>query len=334
MPMKTVRELGEIGLINRLREMVDNAHLKGPIFPGFKLGFGIGDDAAVWELGSGKLVSTTDTMVEGVHFISPSVPWADVGWKAMAVNLSDVGAMGATPLGALVTLGIPSDALISDVDKLYSGILEACHTFGTLILGGDIVHSENWFITIALNGACEGVPLTRNAARNGDLIGVTGILGGSAAGLKLLLEESSPHSKSKRRLIRFHNRPRPRVVEGLHLNNSGIRCAMDVSDGLIADLRKLCKESRVSAVVRLEDVPVNPDALEIFEKVARELALSGGEDYELVFTGDSGLVKQMVEDLSGYIIGEITDGEIGTVSVLDKEGKQMDFSSSGWDHLR
>lgn len=332
--MKTVRELGETGLINRLRKMVDNSYLNGPTFPGFEMGLGIGDDAAVWELGPAKLVTTTDTMVEGVHFNSSDVPWADVGWKAMVVNLSDVAAMGATPLGALITLGIPSEALISDVDKLYSGILEACHTFGTLILGGDIVQSGNWFITIALNGACQGLPLTRNTAQIGDLIGVTGLLGGSSAGLRLLLEKSSPHSEANRRLIRVHSRPQPRLVEGLHLNNSGIRCAMDVSDGLIADLRKLCMESRVSAVIRLEDVPVNLDALELFEETARELAFSGGEDYELIFTGDSGLVKQMVEDLSGYIIGEITNEETGKVSVLDKEGRQMDFSSSGWEHLR
>lgn len=335
MSMRTVRDLGEVGLISRLREMVDKAHLRGPVFPGFKVGLGIGDDAATWEFGGmGSLVSTTDTLVEGVHFNSAAIPWVDIGWKAMAVNLSDVAAMGATPLGALVTLGIPSDALISNVDELYSGILESCHTFGTLILGGDIVNSENWFITIALNGACLGTPLTRNVAQPGDLIGVTGLLGGSAAGLKLLLGESSHQGEAKGRLVNIHNRPRPRVAAGIHLNNSGIRCAMDVSDGLIADLRKLCEESRVSAVVQMEAVPINPDILEIFGDAAQELAVSGGEDYELMFTGEGDLVTQMAVDLSGYIIGKIVDDEIGKVSILDNEGRQMGFSASGWEHLK
>jgi thiamine-monophosphate kinase len=320
----TVSEIGELGLISRLSKQVEAARLQPPAIEGFELKVGIGDDAAVWTV-SGTEVSTTDTMVEGVHFTRQTVPWVDLGWRAFAANLSDIAAMGAVPTVGIVTLGLPRDLPVEAVDQLYDGMLEACRCYVTLIVGGDIVSSRDVFVTIAMQGVCDGEPLMRSAARVGDAIAVSGTLGGSRAGLELLNSGLSGPEP----LVRAHRRPEPRIAEGKSIANAGIRCAMDVSDGLAVDLGKLAEASGVGAHVQAALVPLAPGLVETFPEQALEFALTGGEDYELLFVGP----RELIDGIRGaVVIGEITAG--GGVSIVDAAGDEMTLADAGWDHLR
>ena len=159
--MTTMREIGEFGLIERLAAQVDAAELKGPEYEGFALRYGIGDDAAAWRLEGGIEVATTDTVVEGSHFTRETTPWNDLGWKAWAANVSDVASMGALPLTGVVTLGLPADLPVRYIEELYEGMLDGCHEYGTLIVGGDVVSSRDVFVSVTMNGVCIGEPLVR-----------------------------------------------------------------------------------------------------------------------------------------------------------------------------
>ena len=331
--MTTVRDIGEFGLINRLAKQVDDAGLSPPKVDGFELKVGIGDDAAAWT-STGTHISTTDTVVEGVHFTRQTVPWADLGWRAWAANLSDVAAMGAVPTVGIVTLGLPGHLPVSAVDELYQGMLEACRCYQTLVVGGDIVRSRDVFVSIAMHAVCEGEPLRRNAARAGDAIAITGPLGGSRAGLELLLSRDAAGTAAKA-LVRAHRRPEPRIQEGMRIAAEGIRCAMDVSDGLVADLGKLAVASGVGARLDADQVPLAPGLIEAFPDQARGFALTGGEDYELLFTGPPELVERLVGAFSGAaVVGEITSDAPGDVAVVDADGGLVTVADPGWDHLR
>ena len=340
--MSTVRELGEFGLIDRLARMVAEARLTAPSAADFRLRLGIGDDAAAWSVGRGVEVCTTDTLVEGTHFTRQTTPWPDLGWKLMAENLSDIAAMGATPLHATVTLGLPSDLPVADVDGLYAGMLEACRRYETLVVGGDIVAAPVVFLSATLTGVTGAEPLTRTAARPGDAIAVTGPLGASAGGLRLLQSgPPGPGGKEAARngasgaLVSAHRRPEPRLQEGQRLLRAGIRCAMDISDGLVADLSKLCYASGVAAQVYAEQVPVDPALREALPEQAAQLALNGGEEYQLLFTGPPAIVHRVVAGLPiGSVIGAITADEPGSVLVMDASGREVPVTASGWDHLR
>jgi thiamine-monophosphate kinase len=334
--MATVRELGEFRLIDRLALLVEAAGLEPPAAGGFKLLIGIGDDAAAWLVGGGLLVTTTDTMVEDVHFTQKTTPWPDVGWKVMAANLSDIAAMGALPLCAVVTLGLPGSLPISAVEAMYAGMLEACRRYQFLLVGGDIVSSPRGFVTVALNGLCTKQPLTRTSAQPGDAVAVTGPLGGSAGGLQLLLSDvQPPHSEALHHLVRAHRRPEPRLDDAQHLVLAGIQCAMDVSDGLVTDLAKLCRASGVSARVHAAQVPVDPPLAQLIPTKALQLALNGGEEYELIFTGRPALVRELIAAMPrGAVIGEITSGPPGQVTVLDPQGQELAVTAHGWEHFR
>ena len=333
--MTTVRQIGELALIERLAERVADARLQPPAFDGFKLRTGIGDDAAVWSLERGLAVTTTDTMVEGTHFTPHTASWADVGWKLWTANVSDVAAMGGTPLAGVVTLGLPHATSLRAIDDLYDGMLEACRSYRTLLVGGDIVDSPTAFFTVAMSGACIEEPLTRSDGSAGDAVAVTGPLGASAAGLRLLLAGRTPSSEAERSLAEAHRRPCARVDAGQRLVEAGVRCAMDVSDGLAADLGKLALASGCGVRIDASAVPVAAAAREVFPDEAAQLALGGGEDYELVFAGPARAVERAVAALPGAaIVGELTDGKPGAVSVVDAGGAPVDVADAGWEHLR
>jgi thiamine-monophosphate kinase len=335
--MTTVHDVGEFGLIDRLARIVADARLDAPTAPGFRMRLGIGDDAAAWHADDGVMVTTTDTMVEGVHFAQGTTPWRDVGWKVMAANLSDIAAMGALPLHALVTLGLPGETLLSVVEEMYYGMLEACDRYRLLLVGGDTVSAFNLFISVTVTGRCTSGPLTRSAARPGDAIGVTGSMGGSAGGLRLLQSPDSDtlQGSAAQVLAQAHRRPAPRLEAGQHLVRAGIRCAMDISDGLRADVAKLALASGVGARVQAAQVPVEPCLTELLPKEALQLALNGGEEYELLFTGRPEVVQRIVRELPGAaLIGEVTADTPGSVVVIDEDGTELSVMRLGWDHLR
>lgn len=324
-------DLGEFGLIERLRATVERRQS-----PPEGLLLGIGDDAAAWTVAVGAEVATTDTMVEGIHFLPGRMPWKDIGWKAMASNLSDVAAMGCEPRFAVVTLGVPPDAPVDCLDALYEGMLDCCDSHGGAIVGGDVVASPVFFITIGLTGYSAGTLMTRTSARVGDRIAVTGTLGGSAGGLRLLLESASGSDAASASLLEAHFRPAPQVAAGRILTGAGVTAAIDVSDGLLADLGKLCKASGVAARIEADAAPIHPALWKAFPIDAVELALTGGEDYQLLFTANEAVLKKALPFLPAppMVIGAVVAGSPGHVDVVDAQGKTAPAVAGGWDHLR
>lgn len=329
-----VSELGEFGLIDLIARTIKECSVESP--PGLILG--IGDDAAAWDCHGPVDLATTDTMVDGVHFEGGQISWEELGWKSLAVNLSDIAAMGGSPAYALVTLGIPPDTMAEDIVLLYRGMLDIGNRFGVTIAGGDTVRCPVTMVTVSLFGtAKDGASrmMTRSGARPGDAVAVTGFLGNSSAGLKMLQQSLSFDPETTGYLRQAHFKPQPRVAEGHKLAGAGVRCAIDVSDGLMADLAHICERSGVGARVVLDRVPVHPLVQAAFPTQSIDMALSGGEDYELLFTAGSGDIPRLRDLVSVPItvIGEITADHPSKVVLVDKEGKAFDRSKNGWDHF-
>ncbi len=323
-------DLGEFGLIERIRGM-----LGAPADA--RLVAGIGDDAAVWRSGAACVIATTDTMVAGVHFLPGQVAWSDVGWKALASNVSDIAAMGGRPSFALVTLSLPRMS-VDPIDELYAGLRECAEAHAVTIAGGDIVAAPVFSVTVALLGeaacAADGTPLLlrRDAARPGDAVGVTGTLGASAGGLRALLEGAT-----RAALVAAHMRPRPRVDAGVAAIAAGVTCGMDISDGLAQDLGHICDESGCGADVRFRDIPIAPALAAAYPADARTMAASGGEDYELLLVAPEPRLRAAdaalrADGATGVtIIGSITERR--GVRMLDAAGGEVRLTSAGWDHL-
>ena len=334
-----ISDLGEFGLIELVQEWTREAGLPEESGPAAvcRAVVGNGDDAAAVTFLKNQVTElyTTDTMVDGVHFTANTTPWRDLGWKAIASNISDVAAMGGTPAFALVTLGLPADTLVDDIRELYAGMTEICREFGTRVIGGDMVRSPVAFVTVALTGIATGKPMVRTAARPGHLIGVTGPVGGSAGGLRAMLEGVKVVAPDKDRLTVNHRRPRPHVAEGQTLVANGIESAMDVSDGLADDLAKLCAASSVAANIWSDKVPADPALKSVFAEDWLDLALYGGEDYVLLFTAPPEMMTAVIDRLpdSAAIIGEVVDGPAGTVTVMDTDGNPRVRGGAGWDHF-
>ena len=333
-----MKDLGEAGAIRLLTEIVTRQRSgSGNPAGDFKLLVDAGDDAAAWRCGAGAELSTTDTAVDGVHFRKGTTPWRDLGRRIMAANVSDIAAMGGLPLYALVTLGLPPDTDVQGVESLYEGMLEVGNSYGVAIVGGDIVRSPTVFITVNLTGFCDGDPLLRSTVLRGDLVAVTGYLGSSAGGLEIMSKELEVRGEDAEYLRAAHLRPEPRIDQGRILSQQGVRAAIDVSDGLIDDISKICKASGVAASLDAGSIPVHPSLKKVFPYRYLEKALAGGEDYELLFTAPRELMERVVPLLgpTSAVIGKIVDGEAGQVVVMDPEtGQELRTPHSGWDHFR
>lgn len=327
-----VSDLGEFGLIAHLRERLGVATDERIIA-------GIGDDAAVWR-GGACTIATTDTMVAGVHFLPDRVSWRDVGWKALASNVSDVAAMGGTPSFALVTLCLPPSTPVEAVDALYDGLAECAGAYGVTIVGGDVVSAPVFAVTVALTGepaaAADGTPvlLRRDAARPGDLIAVTGPLGGAAGGLRALTEAAA-RTPAHETLIARHMRPHPRVDAGTAAARAGVRCGIDISDGLAQDLGHICAASGFDAELRLPDVPLEAALVDAYGTDALTMAVTGGEDYELILVGREVALAGVSAALTPppVIVGRVLETTGGRVRALDASMREVALPASGWDHL-
>ncbi len=338
-----MRRVGELGLIRRIRETGSGAGDPGVLV-------GIGDDTAVLALERGAtLLATTDLVVEDVHFRRASASPRDIGWKAMAVNLSDIAAMGGTPRWALVALAIPASTELEDVEAFYEGLREAAAPHGVAIVGGDTSESPGgWCVSVTLLGEHSGAPRLRSGARAGDAVAVTGVLGRSAAGLALLevgperARDAGLDPAAAEECLRAHRRPTARVAEGRWLAGApGVRAMMDCSDGLAADLAHICRESGVSASVRLDRLPASPAARHVARALARDIitwAAAGGEDYELLLTCDPAAVPALEQGLAVAtgtaltVIGEI--GETGReIAWLGPDGQPVAVAA-GYEHFR
>jgi thiamine-monophosphate kinase len=334
-PTATLAELGERGLISRLRQRLPP--------PGPEVLVGIGDDTAAVRWGPGTLLLATDTLVENVHFRRATAPLRDVGAKAIAVNVSDIAAMGGAPRYALLALALPPDLPVAEVDDLFTGVLDMARQHGVTLVGGDTCAGPGGLVlTVTLVGHVEGTPLRRSGAGPGDVILVTGTLGASAAGLAVL--ERRPGGLPPAlvdAVVRLHRVPVPRVAEGRWIRAAGGATAMiDLSDGLVTDLGHIAAESRVGARVDVDTLPVS----EATRAVARALgvdplrwALSGGEDYELLFTAPpehaTDLVRAVTERTGTAVhrIGEVRPRE-ESVRFLDRAGRPHTVTP-GFDHF-
>jgi thiamine-monophosphate kinase len=328
-----ISDIGEIKLIEHLLEI---ARKSGVEFTTEELLIGPGDDASVWRGKDGLTISTTDTLVESTHFTKNTISWHDLGWKAMAVNLSDIAAMGGIPLYALITLGLLPNTPLKDIECLYTGLSEICHTYGVAIAGGDIVASPTTFITISLTGKTYKTPLVRSKAHIGDLIAVTGPLGASSAGLRLLEGgQTQTIGSSYEDLYRAHQKPVPELKNGQILLKHGVQAAMDISDGLAHDLSTLMKSSMCSAKVDVSKIPIHHLVSSHFQSNALQLALSGGEDYRLLYTASESVMQNVLSKIpTATVIGEVVNGPMGQVSLIDKEGNSIKVKYTSWEHFK
>jgi len=332
-----VSALGEFGLIDLLAKMISGAQDQSAASLQ-KLIIGIGDDAAAWKAEAGTQLVTTDSLFQDVHFRLETTPWYELGWKSLAVNLSDIAAMGGVPEYAVISLAVPPDTEVDGVKALYQGMLDLARRFGVAIVGGDTCRAPLVSITLTVLGRArgkEGRVLTRSAARPGDKIAVTGALGAAAAGMEMLDKKLKLDAESGRQLKKTFLQPEPRVAEGQTLVGLGVKAAIDISDGLIADLRHICECSRVGAKVEADKIPVAPAVRKHFGERALELAAAGGEDYELLFTASGEVVDKVRTKISCpvTIIGEIVAEGPGRVILVDKHGRRIDLSKSGWEHF-
>lgn len=276
-----MRELGELGLIGAIRRRARVARSVWRV--------GIGDDAAVLRPRAGEeLVWTTDALVEDVHFRLRAGTLRQLGEKALAVNLSDVGAMGARPLGCLLTLGLPESADVAAIEAFLGGFLALARASGCALVGGDTVRAPVWMVNVAVVGAVRsGRALLRSGARPGDRIFVTGELGAAAAGLALL-DGPGARTPAERALARRQLEPRPPLRAGARLAHARLaHAAIDLSDGLVRDLGHVARASGVAARVDVERLPLARGLLAAAARLGTDplsFALAGGEDYELLFT--------------------------------------------------
>ena len=329
-----VSELGEFGLIDLLAKMIAEAQDGQPGYPPFLVG--IGDDAAAWQGKNRTQLATVDSLIENIHFSLDTTSWEELGWKSLAVNLSDIAAMGGTPEYALVSLGLPDNTEVDDVSSLYRGMIELGKRYGVSLTGGDTCSSPVVMITVTVFGTEQDALLLRSNARPGDAIAVTGYLGGAVAGLKMLSRGLSPSAEIAASLRESFNKPTPRLAEGQLLVGHGIRTAIDISDGFLVDLRHICEMSRVSARIDVDRLPVLPPVRQVFGDKALEMALTGGEDYELLFTGDSDHITRIQAESPCPItvVGEITGGNPGEIRLFDSSGNPVKIRQSGWEHFR
>ncbi|NPV91552.1 MAG: thiamine-phosphate kinase [Firmicutes bacterium] len=328
-----IKDLGEFGLIRRLAagERRSEAVIKG-----------VGDDAAVLAVNpASRLLVTGDLMVDGTHFLRDKISGFDLGYKLMAVNLSDIAAMAGTPRFAVVFLGIPDDLSVEAVEEIYRGMRALAERYEVSIVGGDTVRSPSLTLGITLLG--EGDPdrtILRSGARPDDLLAVTGTLGRSAAGLAVALGLVAAEGESALRVLVAHNRPQPLIEEGSRLGSlEGVHAMIDISDGLASEVGHICEESGVGAVVLGDEVPIDEDTRKIGEMIGKtplEMALFGGEDYELLFAVAPecwDTVRNELESIGtrAAVVGRINDkaGEI----VLESGGTTSKLTPGGFQHF-
>ncbi|KAI9130620.1 thiamine-phosphate kinase [Acaryochloris sp. CCMEE 5410] len=328
----TVAELGEQQVLQRLYQFCEPSM--------------VGDDAAVLTPRAGHLlVVTTDMLVDGIHFCDRTTSPADVGWRSAAANLSDIAAMGASPLGLTISLGLPETLPVSWLDQFYQGVADCLNTYGTAIIGGDLSRSP--VITVSMTALGEVLPhqqILRSTAQPGDAIVVTGVHGAARAGLELLLHSDwgqalSPTARIE--LQQAHQRPQPRldVIQVLKEFTPVPRVTgMDSSDGLADAVLQICRASGMGAVIQQTQIPI-PKSLRnaqvLTSEQAIEWALYGGEDFELVLCLPLSFAQELLEriDPTAMIIGHIVAEDDVTLIKSNGEKNLLDMQK-GYQHFK
>lgn len=338
-----IKNIGEFGLI---------AHLTGGKKYDRTVILGIGDDAAVFQAPAGSsLLACTDMLVEGVHFFREKTPPAALGHKALAVNLSDIAAMGGIPRQALIAAGWPAGCTLEYAEGVYSGLYALAEEYGVNVIGGDTVSAPVVTLSVTVIGETRGKTISRNGAKPGDLLAVTGRLGAAAAGLSLLctcVEDADARACQKcglpavvkNDLIKAHLLPIPRLREAAILTTAGEPTAMiDLSDGLAGDARQIAAGSGVGILIYGDDLPVDEHtraAAAVLKEDFLRWALYGGEDYELLVALPPEKAAEVrgklgVAGVAFTVIGEITPADEG-LRIL-RRGKITPLTEQGFNHF-
>ena len=353
MPYKAISGIGEFGLIDRIATLVEPTLLAVP-----ELLTGIGDDCAVFQPSAKLLqVSTTDMLAEQVHFDLLTTPLKHLGCKAISVNVSDICAMNAIPRYALIALAVPASFPITMIEELYIGMSHAAKEYGIAIAGGDTSSSQSGLvISVTMIGEVSPGHIThRSGAKPGDLLCVTGSLGGAAAGLKLLMREkeimlnhienNEPYSKNVMAELKEYSEAiqqqllplaRIDIVRFFHSLNIRPSSMIDISDGLSSDLQQICRQSNTGALIRESSIPISSSTRKVADEMqddALTWALTGGEDYQLLFTISKKEYQRITDNKKISVIGEITDLEAG-VNLCDIYGTNINLAAiRGFDHF-
>ncbi len=325
----TVRELGEYPLVHRICQRLERTFGLDP-----RVIVGAGDDAAVIDANGVTIALTVDTQLEGIHFRRQWMPPFDLGWKALAVSLSDIAAMGARPLAALLAVGLVGDEPLEFVDAFYEGATHICQMTGTLLLGGDTARSPDGLIVCSVVlGILDGHAWTRRGAQIGDTLLLTGTVGDAGAGLWLLehseaMINAALSQEAITHCLQRFRRPMPRVAAPPLLVDATIHAAIDISDGLVIDAERLAVSSGVTVKLVLNQLPLSAPLRSVAERVGQDplqWALTGGEDYELLFAvpkPDAPKICSLLEQagIPTQMIGEVIAREPHTVLGLLPDG--------------
>ncbi len=332
----TLEEIGEFGFIKK----ISNGCLIRPE----NVLRAIGDDAAVFTTPPEEvLVVTTDMLIEGVHFIRKAMSGYDLGYKSMSVNLSDIAGMGAIPKEAFVSIAFPKNCEFDYLEQIYNGMKSLAKRFNVNILGGNTTSSrKDLIINITIIGtAPKDRILYRNAAEIGDKIYSTGYLGDSRAGLHFILNNISPESPEEKALYQAHILPEPHIEQGHFLAQyKGVKAGIDISDGLSSDIFHIAEESKVGIRLYLEQIPVSKNLKYFCRRFGFnpfEYALTGGEDYVLLFTVSPEKADHLEYEYFKlfqqpiYLLGEITEPD--KMELICHGGEIRQLHASGWDHF-
>src|SRR5918994_614308 len=328
LPMKLTR-LGEFGLIERVRRTLPTSR---------DVGLGVGDDAAWVRAKTATFLIIADLLLEDVHFDLSWTSLSDLGYKTLAVNLSDIAAMGGVPAYLTLSLGIPKQLTSEKLDQFYRGIRSLAMEHNVAVVGGDISRADKLLISACLVGHAPYRPVRRSGAKLRNDIYVTGTLGDSALGLQLL-KSKVPRKKVAAYLITRHHKPTPRVGVGALLARKRLATAMiDVSDGLLQDLGHICTASLIGARIWEETLPLSSAYRALAGKNETRYALAGGEDYELLFSARRS-DRQVIDQLQHQVkvpltrIGACVPADQG-IACLDRSGKPISLPMSGHDHFK
>lgn len=330
-----VRELGEFALLARLQQRLKQA--AAPVVRG------IGDDCAVLRPAEGHdLLVTTDTQEEGVHFRRDWSTPQDIGWRCLAVNVSDIAAMGGAPLGAVVALSLPETLTVTFVEAMYDGLNALAEAYDCPIIGGNLSKSaQRLSVTITVLGSTpRDSAAYRASARVGDGIWVTGDLGGAKAGLEALLHPQAVAGLPTDAVLSRYRRPLPRLKEALYLRQHGARSLIDLSDGLSSDLAHVCEASGVGARLHADQIPISDETRRVADALgldALAFALHGGEDFELCLTAPSDAAARLEQGFRNQFDCPLT--RIGTIQagagvvLCRPDGSETPLAAGGYDHF-
>jgi thiamine-monophosphate kinase len=337
---ETLADIGEFGLIDRIDEILLKEGFKTP---GMTLG--IGDDTASFLPHAGyEFLVTCDAVVEGRHYLPDRISPFDLGRRSMALNISDIGAMGGRPLYALASLGLKGETPVDYVEALYRGFIAELNTLEASIVGGNLTKSGNGiFIDITLIGEVEqGKAVRRSTARAGDVILVTGYPGQAAAGLQILLDSRPTDDLSEHPLVKVFMTPSHRALEGQAIARSGHAHSMiDTSDGFLGDLGHICKESGAGAEVFQDRLPVSENLRKAADEMGldpHDMVLKDSDDYELIITcspDNADKIRSAVSEISGVNVSEVgrITNDFSGIKLILKDGTPHDMGTAGWDHF-